>query len=536
MAIATSTGRIDLQGLCFWMIPITSTVALAVFVTGGMWEVFPWFRWGLVAVCAPFWFFILISVVGAIVSAILAERFRARTKTLPQSDTVLPVAVFYTCCDDFRPECAVTLLDQTHPDLHLFVLDDSENASERERVKAWCATRQQSVTLLRRSSREGFKAGNLNHGLAQLSERWVAVLVCDADQRLGRRTVSELAAWLVFDSRLAWVQALHSAGAPEGTFATALGPLVRCVWHFLMPWRVWFGLPCILGHGVILRRTALTAAHGFPEATSEDILLTARLVELGWKGTCAWTTDGAEEDVPKSYPRYQRRLRRWTRQDAQTAWCETMPMLRHSQVPLAARLDWILRNLRHPACGVVLPVFWVCGVLTLCDIPPQSNHLLLAIAFGVVMFLPAVLLALGCGRKLRQLPSLYAASMAVSIISAPAFCLGLVSSIRSRPHTFVPTGSSDASRNDDRASSLLSIASGAFLIATGYIGSEPLLIVLGTIYLASPFLVPRLPFQIFAFGVVGALLLGIALHVCGFGTLPCALLLATGVAMLMSGY
>ena len=242
IAIVTSLRRFDLQGLCFWMIPITSTAALGALVAGGMWAASPWVRWSLVAACVPFWFFILISVVGAIASAILAKRFRARTEALPPSGTVLPVAVFYTCCDDFRPECAATLLDQNHPDHHLFVLDDSELASERERVEAWCATRPQSVTLLRRSSREGFKAGNLNHGLAQLSERWAAVLVCDADQRLGRRTVSELAAWLVFDSRLAWVQALHSAGVSEGSFAPALGSLVRCVWHFLMPWRVWFGL------------------------------------------------------------------------------------------------------------------------------------------------------------------------------------------------------------------------------------------------------------------------------------------------------
>jgi len=310
-----------------WFLPLALSVATGLLVFLPLVGSVGWLACPLVLCSIVFWFYGILSAVAALATAALVRRFRALTTSLPEPTERMPVAVLYVCCGDFRPDCVATLLAQDYPDLHVFVLDDSESEQERAKVRTWCATQNRGVSYLHRSQRRAYKAGNLNYGLAMVPTRYEGILICDADERLGQRTLRELVTWLAIEPRLAWVQAVHTAAPSPSEFAAALEYQVGCAWQLLMPWRVWFGLGWNLGHGVLIRRKALASIGGFPEVSSEDIILTGALRRNGWSGTCVWTSDGAQEEVPETFERFCRRLLRWTSQDTDTAIKYTIPML-----------------------------------------------------------------------------------------------------------------------------------------------------------------------------------------------------------------
>jgi cellulose synthase/poly-beta-1,6-N-acetylglucosamine synthase-like glycosyltransferase len=132
---------------------------------------------------------------------------------------------------DFQAEAIATCLNQDYPDFHVFLLDDSTRPEFRAAVEGFHAQHPERTTLIRRATRQGFKAGNLNHALRGEAAAYPYFAVVDADERLPadflRRTVPHLQS-----SDVAFAQANHAPNPTQhSAFARQMGPTILPFWQ-----------------------------------------------------------------------------------------------------------------------------------------------------------------------------------------------------------------------------------------------------------------------------------------------------------------
>ncbi|MFL5542400.1 MAG: glycosyl hydrolase family 8, partial [Longimicrobiaceae bacterium] len=203
-------------------------------------------------------------------------------------------------------------------DVHVWLLDDA-----RRREVAALAD-ELGVRYLTRARHRGAKAGNLNDALAAIPDSGREyVCVFDADHAPRRAFLVCVLGWFA-DPRVGLVQ------TPQRYANTAAGPLTRAAAEqqaiFFGPisrGRDGWGATICCGTNFVARRDALAAADGFQEdSLTEDIVLSARLANLGWRLVYEprVLADGLGPEDARSYLAQQRRwaigcldllLRRW---------------------------------------------------------------------------------------------------------------------------------------------------------------------------------------------------------------------------------
>ena len=242
-------------------------------------------------------------------------------------------AIFYTTCDDFVPECLESCLLQEYPkeSFTVVVCDDSRDPDCQAEIARVCDGKD-GVELLRRGSRRGFKAGNLNHAFAVLGHREVDwIIIVDADQKLPKDFLGEIAKDTISAPEdVAFIQAgqqVREETPPMRAtrFQAVMRPNVLMLFERDLPWRGVGGFYPFLGHGGAIRAAAWRQLGGFPECVSEDMAFTMAVHQRGWRGTPAlharsWDASpqdfaafvvqlskyaaGAAELLVRHYPRY----------------------------------------------------------------------------------------------------------------------------------------------------------------------------------------------------------------------------------------
>jgi cellulose synthase/poly-beta-1,6-N-acetylglucosamine synthase-like glycosyltransferase len=99
------------------------------------------------------------------------------------------VALLYTTYNDLIPEAVSQLQRQSYPACDLFILDDSTEPDYRAQVER-CGAR-----VVRRETRQGNKAGNLNNWLRQYGHLYDYVVVADNDSLLPADFVARMVAY-----------------------------------------------------------------------------------------------------------------------------------------------------------------------------------------------------------------------------------------------------------------------------------------------------------------------------------------------------
>ena len=147
---------------------------------------------------------------------------RRRGPAAPAAGGAERIALLVCVCNDLD-EAAVIRSSRQDVPVDVIQLDDSTDAGVRARVDGLAAARGWQV--IRREVRSGFKAGNLNAGIARLRGRYDAYLICDSDVVLdagvARVCGSELA-----DPTVAVAQASPAASVGKPRFARYFGPLL----------------------------------------------------------------------------------------------------------------------------------------------------------------------------------------------------------------------------------------------------------------------------------------------------------------------
>ena len=269
-----------------------------------------------------------------------------------------------------------------------WLLDDGD------RVEMRVLAQELGVRYVARASREGAKAGNLNHALALSKADFVAVFDADhmplphfLDRTLGYFT----------DERVAFVQTPQEFYNPD-SYEHAWDPRKRRTWHdqllfyrLIQPGKDRWNASFFCGSCGVIRRAALDEVGGVPTDTvTEDLHLSMLLHARGWRSVYQQEVL-AYGLAPHTAPDYRRQRVRWGQggmQVARRANPLTLPGLSLPQrlCYLSSILHWFEGWFRL-ALLLIPPVFLLTGALPLlADVRVfaplfVTNYLLLAAAY-----------------------------------------------------------------------------------------------------------------------------------------------------------
>ena len=254
------------------------------------------------------------------------------------------------------------------PTLRIQILDDSNDDTvhlARERVRHW---RAQGVEIshVQRSSRVGFKAGALAHGMT-LDD---APLICvfDADFVPDPEFIHRMAPALS-DPRVGMVQARWTHLNRNERLLTRVEALMLDG-HFVIEHTARYRRGLFFnfnGTAGIWRRTAITSAGGWAHDTvTEDLDLSYRAQLEGWRFVYADEIT-APAELPATVRAFLTQQHRWAKGTVQTARKLWRPLLR-------ARLPWPtkLEALNHLTMVAAYPLAFLLAVLLPLSVPARS--------------------------------------------------------------------------------------------------------------------------------------------------------------------
>lgn len=189
------------------------------------------------------------------------------------------VALLYLCCDDFMSEAFKSIAYQNYSNFRVFILDDSVDEISNKLGSG-------DFTVIRRPSRKGYKAGNLNYWLKKFSSDYPYFIVLDSDSIIPSSFISKMVQY-----------AEHPANSKIAIFQSKILTWNR-KWIFpkiistLVPYRMFVAgklanLSYSLlswGHNNLHRTNAINLVGGFDEKfIAEDAATSLNLIRSGYQ-------------------------------------------------------------------------------------------------------------------------------------------------------------------------------------------------------------------------------------------------------------
>jgi cellulose synthase/poly-beta-1,6-N-acetylglucosamine synthase-like glycosyltransferase len=286
----------------------------------------------LARICGVIWWIVLLWTLHHLTFQV-AVLFSRRTSR--QSLSVVgapPIAILYTTCDDFNPQCCESCIEQDYPNSRVLICDDSKLPRFRMMVEEFSAQHPEKCSVITRPDRRGFKAGNVNHAIENcVPENWI--LLVDADQILPPQFLSRLIAQIPADSaHVAFVQAAHEVllYEPENSyFQRVMSAGVALYYQRNLAPREKYGFLPLLGHGVLINRSAWKAVGRFPEIVSEDFAFAMRAANHRFKGI--YVRDiSSHEAFPYDFGGFMMRFRKFAGGAAELFRQEIVPFAKGS--------------------------------------------------------------------------------------------------------------------------------------------------------------------------------------------------------------
>lgn len=250
------------------------------------------------------------------------------------------VALLYCTCDDAVAECLRHLGAQTYPGCQVFILDDSQSEHYQNLID------QAGYRVVRRGTRKGFKAGNLNHWLHHYGSDFDYFVILDADSRLPETFVEDMLLYAEHPANrnVAFFESKILPYKPRTRLAQTL--FVHSKISLFMAERLnnRLGITLSAGHNNLCRVHDIKSVGGFDEGfISEDHATTLNLLQKG--KTCKLVNACSYEGVPENLSYFVRRAARWARSDVQLLahkWPATSLVLQiHLFLKAAVHILWI---------------------------------------------------------------------------------------------------------------------------------------------------------------------------------------------------
>ncbi|HLB68903.1 MAG TPA: glycosyltransferase family 2 protein [Thermoplasmata archaeon] len=221
------------------------------------------------------------------------------------------VAILYTTMNDVVPDC-VRAIRQEYP-CDVFLLDDSSDPAKRDVVDRLAA--EMGFRVLRRTNREGFKAGAINHWLRLHGSTCDYFVLLDADSVLPRDWVARALRYAEHpeNADLAIFQGMINIWNTDGSFAKTLAqPHVISHDEWERKMAGYLGAVVCYGHNVLIRTKPVLDLGGFDERyVSEDFATAVALASRGHGST--FVPLHSWEALPENVRGFVRRQNKWTR-------------------------------------------------------------------------------------------------------------------------------------------------------------------------------------------------------------------------------
>jgi cellulose synthase (UDP-forming) len=264
--------------------------------------------------------FLCIHGVGYFMSVIsVSRRERLCSPRLFAKPSRAPVAVLIAAFNESEEvlrETIASALALDYPAVRVYLLDDS--TKEEHRAGAERLAEAFDIELVRRPTRDGYKAGAINDLLPRLTESYVAVL--DADQRPVPSWLRDVVPLLEEDPGLAFVQApqiyVNTAGLPV---ASAAAYQQAVFFEYICEGKALAEAMFCCGSNVVIRKAALFAVekvvdgrrHFFDETSvTEDFATSINLHAAGWR-TAYVNRRYVVGMAPETLPAYFTQQMRW---------------------------------------------------------------------------------------------------------------------------------------------------------------------------------------------------------------------------------
>ena len=290
-------------------------------------------------------------------------------------------------CDDLNAAALGSVMNAAAGWGRVVVADDGREFKREDlRFKIWPAEGARSgsspagaaeVTVFRRGTREGWKAGNVNAALRAHGEGVREFVIMDADtvaaedflralsgrlaEEGGRSTGMALACPCLSPlensarkgqhGQAGAMPALRGVGfiqarlewntSQPGALPRWMGPSVGLHFRTSMRARAARGFTMFHGHAAIICMAACHSAGGLPEIVSEDLGFTLRLRARGWHGVYADDLI-AHEDFPPTVAAWRKRQDKWLRGTLECLRKEAGPFLKAKTIPLREKTDMLL--------------------------------------------------------------------------------------------------------------------------------------------------------------------------------------------------
>lgn len=307
--------------------------------------------------------------------------------------------------------------------IEIQVIDNSDSPESylpiQRYLKAEAARRRVSGVFLHREGTAGFKARNLNLGLADA--RGTFFLILDADSTVPPDTLLSVLPYFQ-DPELGYVQ-LELRAKNEHANLITRGAAMQCRSRALqMRVNDSQGYVAFEGHNGIVRREALETANGWSEELSEDLGTSIRMRLAGFRGR--WAPVATGELMPDRLHEIMKQRWRWTLGTNQILWRESGRILVSPRLRWFEKLDLLLFLVSLPVEGLGLLFVYF-------PYPPTAVLFLLVLAF-----LPTLIT-----EQLRFRRALVRHLAATVVISAvlPTACQATLYSLLRRPHRFAVT-------------------------------------------------------------------------------------------------
>lgn len=277
---------------------------------------FPWIFWPVQDMAIGIIMFGLYSLlaVGLACDTIEVMLALGWPKQIPAHITGKPsqekAAILMTICNDSKTEYLKSLKSLGEAGYSVYILDDSTQPITIPKALI------NQVTHVRRGTRQGAKAGNLNYWLKKYGDRYEYSILLDADSVISKKAADMLlmtaehpenANAAIFQAKIEPIK--DKGSLLKKILGAGARPRNRVIQRVHAP----LGLLLSFGHNQLLRLAPIRTLGGFDETlTCEDTVLSLNLAAAGWRAVLVdvWTHDTDPETVST----YVRRTLRWARQ------------------------------------------------------------------------------------------------------------------------------------------------------------------------------------------------------------------------------